>query len=62
MEHILEAADYLRSVTGDFKPEIGIILGTGLGDFADNIDERFSVEYKDIPHSPVRPSKDTRDA
>lgn len=53
MEHILEAADYLRSVTGDFKPEIGIILGTGLGDFADNIDERFSVEYKDIPHSPV---------
>ncbi len=53
MEHILEAAGYLRSIIGDFKPEIGIILGTGLGDFADNIDERFSVEYRDIPHSPV---------
>ena len=53
MEHILEAVDYLHGIIGDFAPEFGIILGTGLGDFADNIDEKFSVEYKAIPHSPI---------
>ena len=53
MENILEAADYLRGIIGDFAPEFGIILGTGLGDFADNIDKRCTIEYKDIPHFPV---------
>ena len=53
MEHISEAADFLRRTTADFEPETGIILGTGLGGFADRIEERFSVEYKDIPHFPV---------
>ena len=53
MENILEAADYLRGIIDDFAPEFGIILGTGLGDFADNIDKRCTIEYKDIPHFPV---------
>ena len=53
MTDILGAADYLRSVTSDFKPEVAIILGTGLGDFADNIEVHTSIEYKDIPNMPV---------
>ena len=53
MQDILRAADYLRSVTSDFKPEVAIILGTGLGDFADNIEVHTSIEYKDIPNMPV---------
>ncbi len=53
MKHILGAADYLRSVTSDFQPEVAIILGTGLGDFADNIEVHTSIEYKDIPNMPV---------
>lgn len=53
MTGILGAADYLRSVTSDFKPEVAIILGTGLGDFADNIEVHTSIEYKDIPNMPV---------
>ncbi len=53
MVHISEAADYIRSVTGDFRPRVGIILGTGLGDFAGKIAEEYSIEYKDIPHFPL---------
>ena len=32
---------------------MGIILGTGLGGFADKIDTAFAIEYKDIPGFPV---------
>jgi len=34
-------------------PEVGIILGTGLGDFADALRERTVVPYGEIPHFPV---------
>ncbi len=42
------AIDYIKEKTGNFVPEIGIILGSGLGDFADNY-ESISIPYKEIP-------------
>lgn len=36
-----------------FRPEVGIILGSGLGGFADKIENKISFEYKDIPDFPV---------
>lgn len=42
-------ADYLLKKAG-FTPEIGIILGSGLGHFADEIEAPVSVDYKDIPN------------
>ncbi len=53
MEHILEAVNYINSVTSSFKPQVAIILGTGLGGFADNIDVAYSIPYGDIPNMPV---------
>ena len=53
LEEIKKTAAFIRSATGDFAPEVGIILGTGLGDFADKIDARFIIEYKDVPGFPV---------
>ena len=53
MKDILKACEAIRSATNDFKPEVGIILGTGLGDFADTIDIEYRLEYKDIPNMPV---------
>ena len=47
-----EAADAVRARTS-VRPEIGIILGTGLGDFADVLERDAVVRYRDIPHFPV---------
>ncbi|MGH7740486.1 MAG: purine-nucleoside phosphorylase [Candidatus Eiseniibacteriota bacterium] len=35
------------------RPEVGVILGTGLGDFAGALDTESVVAYRDIPHFPV---------
>ena len=37
----------------EFQPETGLVLGSGLGDFADGIDIRDVVEYSDIEGFPV---------
>jgi len=52
LEEINRAAEYIRSRIGDFRPEAGIILGTGLGGFADKIDAVDCIDYKDIPEFP----------
>ena len=42
------AATFLRQ-RSEFRPEFGIILGTGLGGFADEIRAEFSVPFDEIP-------------
>ena len=39
---------YIKEKIQDFQPEIGIILGSGLGDFADGF-ESIIIPYNDIP-------------
>lgn len=34
-------------------PEIGIILGSGLGDYADNIEDKMCIPYGELPNFPV---------
>jgi len=46
---IREAADHIRGRATD-APEFGLILGTGLGDLADRIQDRISIPYGEIPH------------
>ena len=47
-ETIDAAAGFLRERT-DFSPEFGIILGTGLGGFAEEIEAELSVPFDEIP-------------
>ncbi len=42
----------------DFKPKIGIILGTGLGRLAKEIEKVKSIPYEEIPHFP-KPTVET---
>ena len=37
----------------DFTPEVGIILGTGLGGLVSEIDILHTIDYKDIPNFPI---------
>ena len=43
---------YLKEA-GIVAPQVGIVLGTGLGALADEIDVALEVAYEDIPHFPV---------
>ncbi len=52
MKKIEEAAAFIRQ-HGIDNPEIGIILGTGLGNLVNKVDVEISLDYKDIPHFPV---------
>ena len=47
-----QAVDFIRTRT-DRKPQIGIILGTGMGKLADNVDNSVKVSYRDIPNFPI---------
>ncbi len=49
---IEETVAYLRTKTST-APEIGIILGTGLGALVEDIDIEISIPYREIPHFPI---------
>ncbi len=51
-KRVLEAAEFIKQIESE-KVEIGIILGTGLGHLADNIEVITKINYKDIPHFPI---------
>lgn len=53
LEEIKKTAAWIKAQTHDFTPEVGIILGTGLGDFADRIETEYALDYKSIPGFPV---------
>lgn len=47
-----DSTDYIRTVT-DRDFDIAIVLGSGLGNLADELTKTLSIPYKDIPHFPV---------
>ena len=59
---VLDANDYMfrlinqvtaiRKIT-DFKPDIAIVLGSGLGEFADSIDKVAEIGYSELPDFPI---------
>lgn len=49
MAKILEASVYIQSKITN-KPKIGIILGSGLGIYVDQIQNKIIIPYQDIPH------------
>ncbi len=46
---IAEAAAFIRGRT-DFVPEVGLILGTGLGELGHRIDAVCTIPYGEVPH------------
>lgn len=44
--------EFIKSKT-DFVPEIAIVLGSGLGDFANEVEAKFIIDYREIPGFPV---------
>ena len=49
--HATAAVGHIRSLTS-LSPRIGIILGTGLGNFASAVENSVTIPYANIPHFP----------
>ncbi|SDW32356.1 purine-nucleoside phosphorylase [Paenibacillus sp. CF384] len=50
--HIQEAAAYINAKIS-IKPEVGLIMGSGLGILGDYIEEAVVIPYHEIPHFPI---------
>lgn len=51
-EQVQETARAIRERAGGLAPRVGIILGSGLGAFADGFARQVVIPYKDLPHFP----------
>ncbi len=49
---IKRTVEWLAAQTCNFSPEVGIILGSGLGSFVDTIEVEYAINYEDIPSFP----------
>lgn len=43
----------IQSQLGSRHPTLGMVLGSGLGDFAETLKHSVTIDYRDIPHFPV---------
>lgn len=48
----IEAAAFVRGRT-KLRPKVAVVLGSGLGAFAESLDERKCARFAEIPHFPV---------
>ncbi len=44
-----ESADHLKERLGPFRPEVAMILGSGLGFLGDQVEAPIAVSYGEIP-------------
>ena len=51
-EQVQETVSFIKGKT-NFTPEYGVILGSGLGSFTDDIEIEFTLPYNEIPNFPV---------
>lgn len=52
LAEIDQVADAIRSRT-QYKPRVGLILGSGLGDLANAVENADVIPYKDLPYWPL---------
>jgi len=49
VERIREAVEYVGR-RAPLPPRVGVVLGSGLGEFAERVEEQAVIAYEDIPH------------
>jgi purine-nucleoside phosphorylase len=48
-ERVMEAVKFIQKTSPE-PPRVGVVLGSGLGEFADRVSERTALAFSDIPH------------
>jgi purine-nucleoside phosphorylase len=52
-QNLQSTGDYIKHKIDGFEPEIGIILGTGLGGLVEDIEIHHQLMYSNIPNFPI---------
>src|SRR5438045_2921931 len=52
MKKLNETLSFLKAAYSS-APQVGIVLGSGLGNFSDEVEVEKEISYNDIPHFPV---------
>ncbi len=52
-DKIITTVEYINLKTKNFRPEVGIVLGSGLGGLANGITVQHALPYAEIPNFPV---------
>lgn len=52
LQQLRETTDYIRKIC-PFEPTVGVVLGSGLGDFTKDMRIEKEIPYEDIPHFPI---------
>ena len=53
MKKLEQSKSYIEGITKGKKIQVGLVLGSGLGDLANQIKDPIFIDYKDIPNFPV---------
>ena len=53
MNQVQNCVQIISQHIKNFKPDVGLILGSGLGQFCDNIKPKASLNFEDLPGFPV---------
>jgi len=52
LEKIEQAVNFIKQRTKNLKPLIGIILGSGLGNLAEEVEQKIIIKYEEVPNMP----------
>jgi len=52
MDKVKESVNYIREKIGKFKPGIALILGSGLGELAEEFEDKIKIKTGEIPNYP----------
>jgi purine-nucleoside phosphorylase len=53
LQQIQQSANFIQQQLRGIRPQIGLILGSGLGDMAEQVENPITISYDQVPHFPV---------
>ena len=53
MSKVEDCVNIINQSAKNFKPQVGLILGSGLGQFCDNIEIQVSIDFNELPGFPI---------
>jgi len=49
----MKCTQYIKTIAPDFSPKVALVLGSGLGEFADSIEKIAEIPYTDLEGFPI---------